>query len=462
MESLVDALLSDRDDVEFDVSSLRQALLDPDRGPLIAAALIESPDLRRRATETLRQLPDPSSEAASRWVAVASLLEDQSVDEQIDAWIGAADSAPAAIDGLLRAGVDWYHPALADYLDHTATAAAFGAAWLLVRADADEFEVAIADLEETGPVVAALRATSLAAERDWFDSLLEWRHHLVDDADQRDRDRLDAALACLAPDKYARAVLTADLGDHWLGDDRPVADFVTRQGPTTWTAALALFREVRDREAFELCASFATCAATSDAFDDVDEDDLDPGDAARWLREEPARVAFALAISDEDELAQLLVEATLHEALLRRDLQPPSITGLPLSGPAPDPVDLDDRLSIFDDLDIDDPRHRVALVRTLGDLVALVHRDAIDEQSARPFLERFADANDAAGRLLRAFDAGEPVGRTGDWGCRGIDAMTWQLHRPAERGLPRIADGWFSGPVERASLYRASFRALRR
>lgn len=460
MNALVDRLLEDRDafDELGDADRLRAALDDAEIGDLIAAVAlvdgIELPD----GVDPVAEADEADDRSGVRWLAIAAGLEDPDVDDAIDERLAEPATAPATVEALVRADVDWYHPALPDHLNRPT--ARFGAAWLLARSAPDELEEAFVELDETPALVQLLRATALGGDPEWFDSLVEWRDHLAEEADDRQKSRLDGALATLDPDRFARLLLRSDVSDQWLGDDRAVADFVTRHGTSDWLAPLAVFRHVRDTAAFGLTATFATAAARTEPFEQFDDDRLDPSTARDWIDEDPRRCAYQLALTEQQQLEELLVEATLHQTLARRGVRPPAMTGLPLSGHPPEADELGEHLEPLDSLSTDQARDRVVLVRTLTDLHRLVRRGWVDGEDAAPVFARHAPRGDAPDLVAQLFDQHRPVGRTDDWGTRGIAALTWWFDDPDTESLRQVAHRWFEAPLERAPLYRPSFQAL--
>ncbi len=458
MDSLLTALLPDP-------QNLPEALGDAERGPLIAALFIANAfsdhEYGDKIRATFKTLPDLTEPQTLWWIAAASQLQDPAVDEAIDSALADPKTAPLVLQGLLRGGTDWHHLRLTDYMkdDERAEETRFAAAWLLAIADPDEFHDALQELDDGEDVLILLRALTLAGDESDFADLLDWRQELADDLDPEDQSQLDAALATLSPAGYIRTLLQGESDREWLGDDRPVADFLTHHGVNDWAETLALFRMVHDREAFELAAAFATSASLTDSFDDLDDEDLDPGDAARWMHEDPTRVAYQLAIGEEEELAVLLIEATLHQSLLQRGIQPPPISGLPLSSGASSPEELTEIFDAF--TDTDQIQIRVALIRTLTDLRRAIAAGELSRDDATPILDRLSNnKSDALRKYLDAFDQPQSLGHHLDWGCRGLHHINRQLRRPPEESIPALATGLFFGPQQRAPLYRAALHAV--
>lgn len=463
MDHLVDQLLQQLDDVasiELEPSLVEQALVGDSTGAAMAGLLLHFPALRQQVHALLEDFPEPSSKAAHRWVAVASGLENDAVDKQIDAWLADATSVGPAIEGLLRAETDWYHPALLDHLfdsDHQ-----FGAIWLLARSAPEELEERLADVDDADELAELLRIVALADGPQWFDELVEWRDQLLDELSERGRHILDAAIATADPHRYARQALAGEIGTGWLGDDRGVADFITHHGTTEWVAPLSIFREVRDVTTFELAAAFATSAALTEPFDDIDEERLDPANAGQWIGDDPRRVAFQLAVAEDDEMAKRLVEATLYQALLQRDIEPPAISGLPISGAVPSIDDLDALMEPFaprDDSQDAGPALRVALLHSLTRLVTVSRAGELPRPAVRQLLARFGEHSEGTRRLLRAFDDDGPIAHPGDWGCRGIEGIAWHLQQPLPQAVRALSELWFGGPAGRIPAYRAALTA---
>ena len=463
MESLREQLLEPSTKLEalqIGADQFEQAMTDEELGPLIAAMAVDqgavvasSPDPLDAAANT----DDPKM--AARLVAMAAALEDPELDERIDTLLADAGGAKSTVQGLVRAGVDWFHPALLEQLGDEDVR--FGAAWLLARSGADELTEYLADVEDSSAVVDILRAVSVSDGTEWFDEIADWRRHLVEDLSDEDARRIDAALACADPARYARLLLAGDVSDDWLVDDRAVADFLMVHGPTRWAAPLAVFRHVYDSDAFALGASWAVSTSFIEPLQDLDDEQLDPGGAADWIERQPGRVSFQLAQTDDDQFGELLVEAALHETLVRRGVQPPALTGLALSGHPPDAGELDERLKPLEELSMDEPHQRLQLIRTLTDLVRLTRQGAVERADAAPIFERFAGRGDAAKLVARRFDEDRPVGYHGDWGCRGIDALNWQLEAPGPESLLKMAMGGFDGPLDRAGVWREGFEQVR-
>lgn len=461
MNALVDRLLRDRDELtelDDEAARLRTALADDEIGPVVAALAVvdtlELPD----GIDPVDEADRADDRTAVRWLAVAASLADPDIDERLDERLADDQTAAPTIEALVRAGTDWHHPALIDGLRDDDRR--FGAATLLATTAPDELEEAFVDIDSTPALVELIRAASIAGDPEWFDRLVQWRNHLADDADDRVKHRLDGAVATVDPDRFARLLLGNEITDEWLGDDRAVADFLTRHGTNAWLAPLAVFRHVHDTRAFELTAAFATCAAYTLPFEEFDDEDLDPTRARALIDADPRRCSYQLAMTEDTQLEELLVEATLHQTLARRGARPPAMTGLPLSGHPPEPDALDARLEPLRSLSMDQARDRLAVVRTLTDLHRLVRRGHLTDQQAAPVFAEFAPLGDAPDLVATMFNDDRPVGRTDDWGCRGIAALDWWFDTPDTDSLCRLARRWFDAPLERSALYRPGFEAL--
>lgn len=455
-ERLLDAY-GEFDELDVDTDELRRAVADADTGPLIAALVAHTQTIPAAMPDPMEAVEDiDDDEIASRWVAIAATIAEPRLDDWIDERLADESTAASTIDGLLRTGTIWYHSALLESLSDDGLR--FGAARLLARSEPDELFECLADIESPPAIVDILRAASFEGQR--FDDVVEWRKHLDSELSDRQLSRLDGTLAVTAPKRYARLLFAGDVDDEWLTDDRAVADFITRHGASRWVAPLAVFRHVRDTDAFALTATFAVVSAYTEPFDDFDDEQLDPSNASTWLEQRPQLCSLPLALTEDEELSELLVETALHETLLRRNVQPPAMAGLPLSGHAPDTEQLDELLAGLDALSMDHPRDRVRLMRTLTDLVRRTRNGDIPRDVAAEIIVRFAHKNDATDLVARTFDNDDSVGHFDDWGCRGIEALMWRLETPTRGGIADVAGGWFTGPVERAPLYRAGFAAL--
>lgn len=460
MDPVVDDLFDEMDG-EFDPSTLVDAATDTDAPMLVAALAIASDRVsEHHRTELVESLSVDDRRSKRVHSAVAAWAGTAELDANIDDRIADPNSRVSTLEGLLCAGVAWFHPAMVDLLDDDDTRLA--AAMLLASSAPGDLEAAL-DGQAPDHSIELMRAASLTGGEDWFDVFRDWRQQMSDDWSDDELAGLDAAAATVAFDRYAERLLIAEFDDDWLGDDRAVADFLTRNGLNTWLSTLAAFRHVRDVGGFELAATFAVCASTTAAFDDVDTDRLSPRRADDWLESEPFRTAFALAVSDDEQLTQLLVESTLHQAMLERGDTPPPITGLPLSGAPPATDELQDLLTPLAALGADEARDRTRVVRTLTDLLAMVRRGDCERSDAAPWFEALADHSDAAALVNTWFQNQCPSSTHTDWGCRGLHAASWQLLRPPTQALPPLAEGWFCAPVERIQVWRTAFRtALQR
>lgn len=435
-------------------ADLPQLFDDDQQGPLLAAALLEEFEPSYQAA--LAELPEHTSPGVRRWLAAASCLDSPQIDAEIDARL-ADERAPLAVDALVRADIDWYHPRLFELLDDQK--ARFGAAWLLARSAPDELRDQLYEVDDADHLLEICRAVSLSGDSGWFPTLLGLRRDLEPELSDRQRQALDAAVATIEPHRFARALLHGDVETEWLGDDRLVADFLSRRGTSPWVDALAIFRETRDREAFDLAALFAVTTVLTDPFEDLPDDGLDPLDARQWVDDTPQRVAFHLGICEDDELAIHLVASTLHQSLIERGIQPPPLPGLPLSGPPPTADELDEALQRLRTFSVDNTQQRVALIRSLTDLVALVRQGALSPAQALPILDEFAPLHGAAKRVRALLAEDLPLGRLDDWGSRGIHYATWHLLAERSSALTELARGWIDGPLERAPLFAAIFSA---
>ena len=460
MDHLIDALFDDSPLSPNDVSQAVADALDEASDLSLLATLVLADDALVKPVVSALQGRDLDATAIPLWIACAMAGPSSPLDDQIDAWLAAPEHRKPTLDALVCAGLDWEHPAIAQALIDGPDR--FAAASLLARAEPTAFHDIIADFKSPEAIVDALRAASLNASPDLGEALLEWRQELVDDLDERHLHHLDAALACADPNLYARHLLNGDVTSNWLADDRGVADFLSTHGLTPWTGPLAYARHVRDRQAFFLSATFAVTAAFSEPFDDVEPEELDPASASQWISQRPHQVALCLALADDDKLAELLVENALHHALLEHQLIPPAISGLPLSGPLPEPSELDDAFELFDPDAADAPQLRVALLRTLSDLLSAAWHDVLDEDLAHTYLQRYSgacDATDAMARIATNPERRVP-GRPNDWGCRGLYRTQWTLSHSRRDALAALSQRLWHGPLSRADLHRQAALSL--
>lgn len=440
--------------------SLSSRLLDSESGPLLAALIINSEPLRAQAAPALKEIS--LQKDSPNWVIAAlAALEEDAVDESIDAALESDETALPVLDGLFRAGIAWEHQALAGYLPRPSSPElAILTASHLAMAGAEELFDALDEIDDEALLVDLLRAASLSSEPDFFfDELLQWRLELHDELSPRDRAQLDGCLAALAPLRFTRYSFGGELDLEFLGDDRPVADLLTSRATNDWVDSLAVFRTVRDRDGFELAAAFAVAASLSDIFDDIDDETLQSTSPQDWIRNHPDRVAFHLIVDEDETLTELLVEATVHQALWERALTPAPMTGLPLSsGPLP----ADELPSFFSNLgDPETIPGRVAILRSLTDLRRLIALDLLPRESADPILDAFAGSSqDGISQFIDAFDDPLAFENPSDWGSRGLFFLQNSLHLPPRDALPRLANALFSGPLERAAVYRAAFQAI--
>lgn len=392
-----------------------------------------------------------------RRVALAAHLELDPIDDAIDQAIADKKTAPIALEGLLRAGVLWDHPSIIAYA-RDQTMANLAAPHLAV-ADPDAFAALLDELEDEASIFTLLRQAALTGEAAYFDLVQDWAQALNEDLSPAQSDALNAHLAALNPTQYARQLIAQEVSADWLRDDRLLADFLTIYGPSDWSETLAVFRTVRDLEAFEIAAAFAASAALSAIFDDVDDQALDPADAPRWIQHDPSRVAFQIALGGgDDDFAELLVATTLHQALLERQIIAPAIAGLPFSGPAGqlDPVALISPL-----LEDHSPQGRVALIRSLTDLRRLARQGDRSPEQIQAALASASDyPQDSIHQYIDAFDDHQAFSSHTDWGCRGVYHAHRQLHRSPEFAFPELVRGLFEAPIERAPLYRLTLEAL--
>ena len=396
-------------------------------------------------------------------IAAAVTAEDPRVDGVIDEAIGAAgvdlERAARFLDGLLRAGVCWDHPALDGLCQHEETR--FLASYHLAVADLDRLLDALGELEEPGEVLEGLRAAALAAEEPLFEYLEGWREELGEHVSEEELLVLDGAMVAWDAVGYGRHLIGGTADRRWLSDERTVADVLTQVGTNEWVECVAMARQVRDRDGFELAAAFAVAAGLTELFDDVEDDGLDPGEAHRWMEEDPRRVAFHLAIGEEDELSGLLIATTLHQALVERGVVPPPISGLPLSSGVGDGGDVRSLLEgLFGETSV---QGRVAALRTLCDVRRAYRRGELTEEglkAAAGIFDGFGDEGirKIAGELL-SYSPGGPAGIK-DWGCRGLAMLQEELSAPDEGTPERLSEALFAVPVERAPLYLAALQAL--
>lgn len=447
-------------DAAPDVAAVRDAFADDSEGPLLAASLLARFHATGQTppTSLLTANPDEGWDDKAgqrRWLCAACTIDDPAVDSVIDTWLD-GERAPLALDALVRAGIDWQHQRLGELLGDKESQ--FGAAWLLASGDQKRLRKALWSLDDPSDLLVATRAIGLRGNAEQFPLLFGLRRDLADDLDESQLQQLDAAVAAVAPLRYGRALLAGDVDAHWLSHDRLVADFLCVHGTSPWVDALAIFRDVRDRQAYDLAALFATSAVLTEAFDDIDEKHLDPLDPAKWIDANPQRIAFHLAISNDDECTALLTASTLSQALRERQIQPPALPGLPLSGPAPE--DLEETIAVLDKLSMDEVQHRVALVRTLSDLSSWVRQGLIDAAEATPVFERYASRHQAAQRALSIWRDNAPLADLHDWGSRGIHHATWLEGEATKKALRTAAQGYLDGPLARSPLYDVIFSEI--
>ena len=436
-------------------------LMDEARGPVAAALQVIGEDPSALDVQGFEL-----AEGTPSWViAAAATAEESGVDEAIDGWLGdlsrSAASRAHVLDALLRAGVCWDHPALLGFLSEEE--AGFLASYHLAVADLEGLLEHLGALEDERALLAGLRAAGLAGEEELFEELFAWRQELEEELEPGDLEGLDGLLAAWDPRGYARALLAGDADRQWLGNDRAVADALTLLGTNHWVETLALTRQIRDREAFELAAAFAVAASLTELFDDVEEDRLDPDHAAQWPEKDPARVAFHLAIGEEEELSELLVATTLHQCLLERGLVPPPVAGLPLSSGVEDQDQGQLREGVEELIKGEGVQGRVAAYRTLTDLRRSLRREEIGGEDAEVLLGLFADHKEAqvrevAATLLELSTKG-PEGFE-DWGCRGLAALHDVLTAPGEGSAEVLARALWTVPPERSPLVRGALEAL--
>ncbi|TXD35332.1 hypothetical protein FRC98_16080 [Lujinxingia vulgaris] len=439
---------------------LTTLLESPQDGPVLAALLLAHTPLRDACGKALLALKANSPDTpAWIWALIAS-NEHGPQEDAVDAALTDEAQAPTVTRALFLAGVDWYHEALVELIDESDTGLA--AASLLAAVDPEELLEALEELASPEELITVARASALAHAPELFDAITEWRQELHDELSLEQRAAIDGALASLAPHRFARQLMLGELERTWLGDDRAVADFLSCYGLTSWVHTLAVMRTVRDRDGFDMAAALATSAALLAWESEELEDEELLLDASTLIDRYPAELAFQLALGEDDNLPELLVEVGQHEALLDRGLASPGISGLPLS------VAVDDRLS---------PEHiarglerfatdraasieeRVALVHTLVEIRHAVELGDLDRQSAGELIAPFAShPDDAVRQLIASFDEPDAFAAANDWGCRGL-AHLLQQFAPGddEAHLNALAHAWFTGPIARATIARDAF-----
>lgn len=298
------------------------------------------------------------------------LVDEPEVGDLVDQKIESGDGA-GVLEDLVRAGVPWSHPKLADYLHGDARVAA---AWLLAETvdeglwdalDSDELDIDFAlDLLRPGALLGIADLWDVAA-------------NLRDDLEPGDHAaRLDAFLCCFDPDAYMRRVVQGRSTIAWLGHAVSVADAMHTFGPTSWLDTLAILEGTKAWDAFEFAASLAI-AGVGTSVDPVDEAAAEEL-AMKLLDQEAAEAAtseaafgFATCFADDVDLQSLYVEAAAHEELLRAGFGSPGLAGLPLSGGALDAEAVEaarEFLEQIAELDSVDDDYAVGSVRTLCDL----------------------------------------------------------------------------------------------
>lgn len=435
-----------------DSTSLAQIAADP----LKTALWICDEQSRRPLKKPTLSLSGAEPAEQIRRVALAALLEQDSLDDAIDQLIANKNTAPVALEALLRAGEEWDHPSLLTYAQEQILASLV--APHLAIADPDAFASLLDEIDDEELLFALLRQAALSGEAIYFELVQEWIDALGDDLTRSQSDALNAHLATLDPIRYARLLIAQEASADWLRDDRLLADFLTVHGPSDWIETLAIFRTFRDVEAFELAAAFATSAALTFIFDDIDDERLDPADALRWLKTDPSRVAFQLALGTEEDFAELLIAATLHQTLLERGIIAPAIAGLPFSGPAQDLNPAALLTPLWED---QSPLGRVALFRSLTDLRRLAKEGLISaEQLQEALTTTPAPLQAEVQQYIDAFDDESAFSSHTDWGCRGVYHAHRQLRRAPQDAVPALTQGLFEAPIERAPLYRLAIEAL--
>ncbi|TXD35021.1 hypothetical protein FRC96_11585 [Lujinxingia vulgaris] len=439
---------------------LTTLLESPQDGPVLAALLLTHTPLRDACGKALNAL-DANRPDTPAWIwALYASIEDPTHEDAIDAALADENLAPAVARALFLAGADWYHDALVELLDESDTGLA--AAALLAAVDPEELLEALEELASPEELITVARASALAHAPELFDAIVEWRQELHDELSLEHRAAIDGALAALAPHRFARQLMLGELERTWLGDDRAVADFLSCYGLTSWVHTLAVMRTVRDRDGFDMAAALATSAALLAWESEELEDDELLLDAPALIDRYPAELAFQLALGEDDNLPELLVEVGQHESLLDRGLASPGISGLPLSAA------VDDRLSpehIARGLERFAPdraasiEERVALVHTLIEIRQATELDELEATTARELIAPFAaHPDDAVRQLIASFNDPAAFASADDWGCRGL-AHLLQQFAPGddEAHLRALAHAWFTGPIARATIARDAF-----
>ena len=428
----------------------------PHQASLLAGLLAIEPEFASQIRPLLQgrtfSLNDPPY-----LIALWSCLEDPEVDQKIDDALSQKKSSEKVLDALARIGISWEH----ETLKSLAQGGSLSAVVHLASAEDDALLRALPLIDSSSDLLDSLRHSALSATPEFFYAeLLDWRLELGDDLDLRDRVSLDGLLLAINPQDYSRRVLQGDFDLEVLGDDRPIADLLTYRGINDWVDSLAIFRTLRDRNAFELAGAFAVAATLTDSFEDIDDQTLLETTPSEWIHQHPDRCAFQLSIDEDQNLSELLVEATIHQALLERDLSPAPLSGLPLSsGTAPVEVVLSTLEPLKRSTEISS---RVALIRTLTDLRRLTRFGLINGADLTTYMEFFSEFTcEATTQALDSFDDDQAFANRDDWGVRGLFYLKESFFAPTTTdALSRCADGLFQGPLERAIAYRNAIEVL--
>jgi hypothetical protein len=316
---------------------------------------------------------DERAKSASSFMqALARLhVEDPEIEEEIESNLATATDGSFA-EILVRANVAWSAPVLRQLLD--LPRAVLAVSMLAIEGEPEKWLRWLRRADDYAPVRNGLRAGTLRGMVEIATDILFWRESTAD-SDRGRGCELDAWLAALDPDLFARGLLRGTTDVEFFGEAHLLADLICARGPNSWLPTAMICGVARDEEALGLAGRMLYSASLELSREPSEKELL----GLLYEKDDWEKTALALGLAvpllltDDDAWARRFVQAAVYESAAHQ-YDTDGMEGLPLSATTPaNPIAAVE--SVLDDFEVskgDDPGERVRIVRTLCDLCGYI------------------------------------------------------------------------------------------